>query len=518
MSASSSYGRALRRLATAACSLALAAGAAAQTSSPFQPPEQRWGRYVINSGPGLDTGCTFRSEGPLIIQFRVFATMNPAELNADGTLKDPQKLINKKVLDRFVTLSMPVFDIDSASGEVDHVSLNGRRILTLTGANDTWTDAWGAGAAAQVEVSQLKFSTSLTSGPVNEIRIDIDQASSPGDDNWCMAVDWVAVEFRAAFPIVLAHGIAADASTWDQDSAEGVIDELTQTGVRFTRFSTSNASGRVADNAGELRARIAAYLQPMLAKKINIIAHSKGGLDSQYLAYLNPGEFEVLSLGTLSTPHLGSSVADVQLIQLVQANTYVQTGRDPGGYAAEFVNRSLAAFGTNVLGQGPQQPGLGDLTTQSAEAALRLRQRGNVPNTFTVAADAGPNCQREPTRAELDQMIPGFANAVLFGYITSSLQNAYMVMCNVASAKEVSRVTTQSVVCTRGGCFPVPLVTLTYDVVPSSGPQPNDAVVTVGSAHPGYGSRITTNASTNHSEVKRRSNVQELLKRILPLE
>lgn len=496
----------------------VAAGAFAQTSSPFQPPEQRWGRYVINSGPGLDTGCTFRSGGPLVIQFRVFSTMNPAELNPDGTLKEPQKLIDNKVVGRFVTVSMPVFDIDSDFGEVDFVSLNGRRILTLTGANNTWTDAWGANAAAQVEISHLRFSNSLTSGPVNEIRIDIDQASPPGEDNWCMAVDWVAVEFKAAFPFVLAHGIAAGSSTWDEGSAPGVLDELLQTGVRYTRFSTSNSSGRVADNAGELRTAITQYLQPLLAKKVHIIAHSKGGLDSQYLAYLNPSAFEVLSLGSLSTPHLGSSVADVQVIQLVQADEYRQTGRDPGGYAAEFVNRSLAAFGTNVLGQGPQPPGLYDLTTQSAEAARRQGQRGNVANTFTVAADAGPDCSREPTRPELDEMIPGFGNAVLFGYITSSLQNAYMVMCNVTSAREVSRVTTTTTVCTRGGCFPVPVVTLTYNVQASATLNTNDAVVTTRSAHPGYGTPVATNVSTNHSEVKNRSNVRELLKKMIDLQ
>lgn len=491
--------------------------AMAQTSSNFQPPEQTWGRYVINSGPGLDTGCTFRSEGPLIIRFRVFATMNPEELNPDGTLKNVQKLIDNKVIERYVRFSMPVYDIDSASGEVDHVSLNGVRIFTLTGSNNTWTNAWGANSGAQVQTSQLRFSTSLTSGPVNEIRIDIDQASPPGQDNWCMSVDWIAVEFKAAFPVVLAHGIAANAETWDDDAAPGVLEELTNTGVRFTRFSTSNQSGRVADNAAELRTAIGAYLRPMLAKKVHIVAHSKGGLDSQYLSYLSP-DFEVLSLGTLSTPHLGSAVADAQVIQLEQANTYVQTGRDPGGYAAEFVNRSLAAFGTNTLGQGPQPPGLYDLTTQAAEAAINLGQRGNVPNTFSVAADAGPNCAREPTRAELDEMVPGFANAILFGYVTSSLQNAYMLICNVTSAVETGRTIRTTTVCTQGGCFPVDLVTLTYNVVASPALNPNDAVVAVRSALPSYATAVATNSSTNHSEVKRQNNVRELLKRMLPLE
>lgn len=35
----------------------------AQTSSPFDPPEEKLGVYVVNSGSGLDTSCTFRGGG-----------------------------------------------------------------------------------------------------------------------------------------------------------------------------------------------------------------------------------------------------------------------------------------------------------------------------------------------------------------------------------------------------------------------------------------------------------------------
>lgn len=46
-------------------------------------------------------------------------------------------------------------------------------------------------------------------------------------------------------------------------------------------------------------------------KRVNIIAHSMGGLDSRYMiSQLRPTSFTILSLTTIATPHRGSSFAD----------------------------------------------------------------------------------------------------------------------------------------------------------------------------------------------------------------
>src|ERR1017187_3927098 len=86
--------------------------ALAQTSSPFPPPQARLGVYAVNSGPGLDTGCTYRSGGPLIVQVKVPAPFNSNQLNADGTLKDPSKLTSKGILGGNASIRFPVYDID----------------------------------------------------------------------------------------------------------------------------------------------------------------------------------------------------------------------------------------------------------------------------------------------------------------------------------------------------------------------------------------------------------------------
>ena len=69
-----------------ACAVALLASvpALAQTTSPFPPPDEDMGKYVINSGSGLDTGCTYRSGAPLIVRLKVPSPVNKTQLNADG--------------------------------------------------------------------------------------------------------------------------------------------------------------------------------------------------------------------------------------------------------------------------------------------------------------------------------------------------------------------------------------------------------------------------------------------------
>jgi len=201
---------------------ALSSAVGAQTSSQFEPPVETLGTYVLNSGPGLDTGCTFRSGGPLIVQIPVPAIVNPMEIGADGFLINPQKLIDNKVVSSEAIIGFPVFDIDSGANtggqfapEIDNVSFNGTFKKVLMGINNQWTDD-----AIIVPIGEIKF------GADNELRVDIDQGNIGAGEFWCMAIDWVAIEFKVAAPFVLAHGIDAQANTWDESSAPGVLSAL----------------------------------------------------------------------------------------------------------------------------------------------------------------------------------------------------------------------------------------------------------------------------------------------------
>src|SRR6185295_1043961 len=91
-------GKSMRAIASFVVVFSMAVPVFAQTSSPFAPPIERLGVYVLNSGSGLDTGCTFRSGSPLIVRFAVPATMNHKEVDSTGHLKDSAKLIDKSIL------------------------------------------------------------------------------------------------------------------------------------------------------------------------------------------------------------------------------------------------------------------------------------------------------------------------------------------------------------------------------------------------------------------------------------
>ncbi len=136
-------------------------------------------------------------------------------------------------------------------------------IAQLKGANGVWQKTH-----MTVPVDNIKF------GQNNTIKIDVDV----NNDGWCMSVDWVAVEFDVASPIVLVHGINADASTWDD-----VINAMNSSGVLFQAVSLVS-NGTVAQNGNLLGQKIEQFLQPIKSDSVHVIAHSKGGLDTQYMA------------------------------------------------------------------------------------------------------------------------------------------------------------------------------------------------------------------------------------------
>ncbi len=500
--------------------------ASAQTTSPFEPEPEDHGRYVLNGGTGLDTGCTFRSAGPLIIQIKVPATMNPlrpdgngrleSRLDEEGKLVDADFLIRNRVIDAFATLRFPVFDIDSGANEpgvapeVDEIRFNGHRLMDLSGSNNEWTDD-----TREVPIQWVRFATPDNPDVTNELRIDIDVANKDsGRDVWCMAVDWFAVQFQAALPYVLAHGIAADETTWDEKDAPGVLAALNARGVLYTRFSLKS-NGETSTNGRLLQGKIQGFLDETKAKRVHVIAHSKGGLDTQRMVALAPAPaFEVKSLTTRSTPHLGSVAADLSVIGLRNALLLVNNGQDPNGYVSDYLNISVLLNGVNtVIGaidfanplfeigkQGPLLPGLNDLTLDSAASDRDKGFRGNIPSTFTISADADVNEDGDISIFEADGLFPQPLELVL-----RPGRTAWRVL------RDFSRTRVASLLPAPG--FPIVIV---YETFEADGPQANDIVVSKSSAMPDYGIPIGS-ISANHSTMKNGVVIPLILNRTINL-
>lgn len=113
------------------------------------------------------------------------------------------------------------------------------------------------------------------------------------------------------YPVVMVHGICF--RDWQYLNYWGRIPKaLKQNGANIY-YGKQQSALSIADSAAELKSEIERILAETGAEKVNIIAHSKGGLDSRYaISKLGMAPF-VASLTTINTPHRGCKYADVLL-------------------------------------------------------------------------------------------------------------------------------------------------------------------------------------------------------------
>lgn len=110
------------------------------------------------------------------------------------------------------------------------------------------------------------------------------------------------------FPIIMVHGVGFRDlryfNYWGR-----IPKELTRYGATIY-YGNQEAFGTVVNNSADIRDKILMVLKETGAKKVNLIAHSKGGLDARYvITKLNMGEY-VASLTTICTPHHGCRFVD----------------------------------------------------------------------------------------------------------------------------------------------------------------------------------------------------------------
>ncbi|MCR5501930.1 MAG: triacylglycerol lipase [Lachnospiraceae bacterium] len=115
------------------------------------------------------------------------------------------------------------------------------------------------------------------------------------------------------YPLLLVHGV------FFRDFKQGFLnywgripDELKENGATVY-YGSQQSAASVAKCGAELAERIRTIVRETGCEKVNIIAHSKGGLDSRY-AIANCGVSDlVASLTTINTPHRGCEFADYLL-------------------------------------------------------------------------------------------------------------------------------------------------------------------------------------------------------------
>jgi triacylglycerol lipase len=118
-----------------------------------------------------------------------------------------------------------------------------------------------------------------------------------------------AADCKTRYPIVLVHGIGYT----DEDYPDywgRVPAALTRCGAEVY-FGGQDSYASVTVNAQQLKDRVLALCAG--EGKVNIIAHSKGGLDARYMISCLDMAEHVASLTTINTPHHGCLFADYLL-------------------------------------------------------------------------------------------------------------------------------------------------------------------------------------------------------------
>lgn len=116
------------------------------------------------------------------------------------------------------------------------------------------------------------------------------------------------ISTKTKYPILLLHGVGFRDLKWPL--YWGRIPGVLTAGGSELYYGNQDCWARVEVNARTIKARINQILDETGSEKINIIAHSKGGLEARMAASsLGMGE-RIASITTIGTPHRGSKTID----------------------------------------------------------------------------------------------------------------------------------------------------------------------------------------------------------------
>ena len=195
---------------------------------------------------------------------------------------------------------------------------------------------------------------------------------------------------KTKYPIVLVHGLALKDTFFMK--SWGKIDRLLRIQGYDVYKCNVDGFGTVENNASQLKSFVSDLIENTGCGKVNIIAHSKGGLDSKYMINNLGMSGRVASLTTLCTPHKGSPVASMvmkfpkfavkYLAFWINTAYRILGDENPDSFkACEQLQRNRN-IETESLGAG------GQILCQSFSASMKKEKKKNdflmsIPNMFS---------------------------------------------------------------------------------------------------------------------------------------
>lgn len=189
------------------------------------------------------------------------------------------------------------------------------------------------------------------------------------------------------YPILLVHGV------FFRDS--GLIDywgripnELRHNGATVYYGNHESASS-VADSGIDIYYRIKAIIDKTGCEKVNIIAHSKGGLDARYAVSCCGAAPYVASLTSISTPHRGCEFADYLLntvsekIQKKVTETYNSAMLNVGDSDPDFISAVTDLTAKRCAEMNEIMKDADGIYYSSVGSVLRKAKGGRFPLNLT---------------------------------------------------------------------------------------------------------------------------------------
>ena len=192
---------------------------------------------------------------------------------------------------------------------------------------------------------------------------------------------------RTKYPLLLVHGVFFRDSVYFNYWGR-VPQELEKNGATIF-YGNHQSAASVEDSAKELSERIRQIVEETGCEKLNIIAHSKGGLDCRCAISKYGVEDYVASLTTINTPHRGCGFADYLLKKLPEAlknnvaGTYNAALRKFGDPDPDFLAAVQDLTEENCLALNEKVHNSEKIYYQSVGSKLNHASSGKFPLNFS---------------------------------------------------------------------------------------------------------------------------------------
>lgn len=192
---------------------------------------------------------------------------------------------------------------------------------------------------------------------------------------------------KTKYPILMVHGVffrdSEHLNYWGRIPAE-----LIKNGATIY-YGGQESAGDVPTCALQLKSSIVRCLEETGAEKVNIIAHSKGGLDSRYCISMLGMAPYVASLTTINTPHHGCEFAEYLMnkapenLRNTVAAAYNKGAKLAGDSNPDFIKAvtDLTRAGVERLNKQmePMDSQFDNIYTQSFGSKLNHATSGKFP-------------------------------------------------------------------------------------------------------------------------------------------